>query len=464
MKGKKLNDLIFKLSKSNRHTLINKCKVSNDKRYRELYNLLINYNRNNIERLDSLLLEIGERLSENNNDKTDNAIRRFIDFAVIRIEDIFIQEYIDKNSPNRNSMLAKIFNDKNDYELQNAYLRKLYNFKLENLDYNIQEQYYDDVILNSSRSGKNKDMDKWWKLIDEKYILSNKIFIEKITNIYELASTSYLVDKRYGTSLLSKMMNQKHLNLLLDVVDDPYKEVEILMAEIRFNFENYANVQTMLNEVNNRILSIKNTNEKDYDDLLRRVYFLNFLVDFNYKSSSEEVIIYNQKLLQLSEKYNRTDSLNKFYNLLLRLFSNKEIDIENEISLINKDFILHKDEYLIDFIRLYHTFINQQYKKSLLLVNNLSYAPNHYVRIWSKQIEILIHYKKGNIDVAEAILKRTYRQMKLMQTNPYTLSSSAMFMIKLHELLGQKAPKLYFDLSENFTSYSIIQSNLLKHF
>ncbi|MGE0560630.1 MAG: hypothetical protein AB7O47_02325 [Flavobacteriales bacterium] len=464
MKGKKLNDLISKLNKSHRHTILNKCKVSSDKRYKELYDLLINYNRNNIVKLDSLLSQIGERLAESNNDNIDKAVRRFVDFAVILIEDVFLQEYISKNYPVRNSFLANIFKEKNEHELQNAYLRKLHNYKIENLDYNIQEQYYNDSITNSSRSGKNNEMDNWWKLIDEKYTLSNRYFLEKITNIYELASTSYLVDKKYGTSLLSKMMNHNHLNLILNVVDDSKQALEIQMAEVRFNFENYDKVYKLLNEVNNNLKKIPCTNEKDHDDLLRKVYFLNFLVDFNYKSSIEEIIISNQKLLLLSEKYNRTDSLNKFYNLLLRLFSDEGLDIDVEIDLIRKDFILHKDEYLLDFIRLYHSFVNKQYKKSLLLVNELSYAPNQYVRMWSKQIEILIHYKKGNLDVSETLLNRAFRQMKLMQTNPYTLSSSAMFMIQLHELLDQKVPKLYIDLTENFTSYSIIHSSLLKYF
>lgn len=463
MKGKKLNDLISILSKSNRHTILNKCKVSTDKRYKELYHLLINYNRNSIKKLDDLLDQIGVRLAKNKNDNADKVIRRFVDFAVTLIEDVFIQENISKNYPLRSSLLANIFKDKNELELQDAYLRKLCNSKLETLDYSIQEQYYNDSIVNSSRSGKNNDMNKWWGLIDEKYMLSNRIYFEKITNIYELASASYLVDKKYGTALLSKMMNHKHLNLILNVVDDSVQALEIKMAEARFNFENHTKVYDILAEVNNDVKQLKFSSEKEQDDILRKVYFLNFLVNFNYKSSLDEIIGSNNQMLALSEKYNRPDSLNKFYNLLIRLFEKNIVDISEEVDLIKKDFVLHHDEYLLDFIQLYHSFINKDYKKALRLVNDLSYAPNQYIRIWSKQIEILVHYKKGNLGVCESLLDRALRQMKLMQTNPYTLSSSAMFLIQLHKTLNQKVPKFYLDLSESFSSYSIVHSSLLKH-
>lgn len=464
MKGKKLNDLLNTLSKSNRHSVISKCKSSEDKRYKELYKLMVNYNRNNLSKLDVLLNEIGTRLIENNKDNQDKVIRRFVDFAVTLIEDVLLQESLSSNYPLRSSMLANIFKNKNEVELQNTYLRKIYNYKLEKLDYNIQEQYYEDSIVNSSRSGKNSDMENWWKLIDEKYMLSNQIYLEKITNMYELASSSYLVDKKYGTSLLTKMMNHKHLSLILNVVDDSVQALEIKMAEARFNFENYTKVYELLEEVNNDVKNISFVDEKEHDDLLRKVYFLNFLVNFNFKTTVGEIIWANKQMLVLSEKYNRPDSLNKFYNLLLLLFENENLDIEKEINLIKKDFILHKDEYLLDFIKLYHSFIHNDIKKSIVLVNDLAYAPNQYIRMWSKQLEILIHYKKGNTDLCEALLDRALRQMRVMQTSPYTLSSSAMFMIKLHELLGQKPPKLYVDLSLNFKSYSIVHSSFLKHF
>jgi len=464
MKGKKLNDLLNTLSKSNRHSIINKCKSSEDKRYKELYQLMVNYNRNNLSKLDVLLNEIGTRLIENNKDNQDKVTRRFIDFAINLLEDVLLQESLNSNYPLRSSMLANIFKNKNEIELQNTYLRKIYNYKLEKLDNNIQEQYYEDSIINSSRSGKNNDMDKWWGLIDEKYMLSNRIYLEKITNIYELASTSFLVDKKYGTGLLSKMMNHKHINLLLNVVDDSVQALEIKMAEARFNFENYSKVYELLGEINNDVKQLNFSSEKDEDDILRKVYFLNFLVDFNYKSTLDEIIGSNKQMLALSQKYQRPDSLNKFYNLLIRLFDNNNIHFDAEIESIKKDFVLHNDEYLLDFIQLYHSFINKDYKKSLRLVNGLSYAPNQYIRMWSKQLEILIHYNKGNTDLCEALLDRAFKQMKVMQTSPFTLSSSAMFMIKLHELLGQKHPKLYDDLSINFKSYSIIHSSILKHF
>lgn len=460
MKGKKLNDLLKNISKSNKHNIINKCKASNDKRYKELYKLMINYSQSG-RQFEKLLDNIGENISKSNNDDKNKIIRRFVDFAVTLIEDVLLHEHLSKNYPLRNSLLVDIFKEKNEASLQEKYLRKLHNYKIETLNYNIQEQYYNDNIAITSRSQKHNDTQKWWEFIGEKYKLTNKIYFEKITEIYELGSTAYLVDKQFGTELLTNLMDDKHLNLLAKTVDDSKQALEIKIAEVKFSFENKSKAFELLKEIKNDVKKLSFKDDYEKDTTIRKVHFISFLLNFNYNDSQQQIIKDNNQLLNLSKKHNRPDSLNNFYRLFLQLINNPTIEIIDMIENVKHFFTLHNDEFLLDFIMLYHSFLNKDYKKALTYVNEQSYAPNPYIRIWAKQIELLIHYRKGNFDLCDILLERALRQMKLMQTKPYTLASSAMFFKEFHNSINTKIPKLYKELSENFTSYSIFHEQLI---
>lgn len=461
MKGKKLIQLFNTLSKSNKHVLLNKCKTSNDKRQKEIYNLLINYQGNN-KKFQKILDSIGSNLTTSNNVNKDKATRRFVDFAVNLTEDIIIQEHINKDGALRNSILSKIFKDKNNLDLQKLYLRKLYNQKLETLDDNIQQQYYDDSISLAYLSYKDQNIEKWWELVGNKYDLSNKIYLNNISRIHELASASYLVDKKYGEAFLDKMMEHKHLNLIKDVVKGSVKAVEIKLAEARFNFENKEKAFALMDEIRTGVTSLT-LSEVEQIDLDRKINFISFLLAYNYNNPLNEIKSYNEKLLAISTKFNRPDSLNNFYRLFLSTIENPLIDINAEIEKVRINFEIHDDTFLLDFLILFHSFINKDYKTALFLVNDLSYAPNLYVKIWSKQIELLIHYKKGNFDLCETLTDRILRQMKQMKSMPYTLASSAKFLIEVHRILGSKEPKLYKELASNFVSHSILHNTLIKH-
>lgn len=420
---------------------------------------MINYSQSS-RQFEKLLDNIGDNISKSNNDDKNKIIRRFVDFAVTLIEDVLIHEHFNKNYPLRNSLLVDIFKEKNEISLQENYLRKLYNYKIENLPTNIQEQYYNNKILIASRSQKTNDIKAWWNFIGEKYHLINKIYIDKITEIYELGSNAYLVDKKYGADLLNSLMDDRHLHLLVNSVDNSKQALEINISELKYDFENRTKAVDLLQRIKKDLEQIPFKDQLEKDNTYRKVHFISFLLNFNYNYSFQQLKEDNEKLITLSDNYNRPDSLNNFYKLFLKLIENPNIEIESKIEKIKHFFTLHNDEFLLDFINLYHSFINGKYKKALSYANDQSYAPNPYIRLWAKQIELIIHYRRGDIDLCEILLERAFRQMKLLQTKPYTLASSAMFLKEFHQKINIKVPNLYTLLSKNFTSYSVIHQQL----
>jgi hypothetical protein len=461
MKGKKLIELFDTLSKSNKHVILNKCKASNDKRQKKLYSLLIDY-QGGKKKFQEALNSIGSNLTENNDVKKDKAIRRFIDFAVNLTEDVIIQEHINRDKSLRNNMLSTIFKNQNHLNLQESYLRKLHNKKIDSMDRFIQEQYYDDSIVLLSRSQKKKDFKKWWDLIDKKYELSNDVYTNAVTETYELASTLYLVDNEFGKEIIDKMMDTKHLELLLDVVQGSKRAIEIKIAEVRFNFGNREKALTLMNEIHKEVKLLQ-LNEKEFDELLRKVNYVAFMLAFKYNTSMAETKSFNQKLLDLSLKYSRTDSVNKFYRVFLLMVEDNTIDINYEIEKIKPDMVIHNDEFLLDFLRSLHGFFNEDYKTALLYINDLSYAPNESIRLWSKQIELLVHYKKENFDLCEILAERIHRQIQKSNAMTQTLVSSAQFQQQMFKLLNLKPSSLYNDLSSGFSTYSIFHNALLKY-
>ena len=189
MIGKKLYYLIKELSVSEKRLLYNNNGNSSDKRDDLLIQLLKSNPKTKDAFLDKLKKTSELLNSEDKNEQEKNKnLRRFIDFASKRIENMKLTLLCNSNPKIRNYLLAQIYEKSGHHDLNERYYNQAN--KESGDDYWVQISYKNDQLTNVYKSQMVQDADYWRKLIKEKEALLSNYYQGEMARVVSDISRS----------------------------------------------------------------------------------------------------------------------------------------------------------------------------------------------------------------------------------------------------------------------------------
>ncbi len=452
MKGKSLFYLIQDLDKSEKHRILNNCKRSGDKRHVALYKL-IKKNLRHKKQYEDLLEEIARELYEKSvaTDKDENekdkTIRRFIDFAVKEIEHVKLTDLLKTDLKTRNYLLAKMYHKSSTKELFKGYLKKTIPLAEKDKDLWIESDCIDSEIIIKSQSQKKKDLIQLREILLKKNRLTQELYHKKLSEVYNLLSGLYLDDTTILEELKGLMLEDHEINALIQIADQKPEAVKYKVAQARFNFDDKERFELHMKEAEELLENCTGTQES-IEKLERRMCFLKALARFHHGETPEQLSPLTDRTLELNEKHQFTDAIAVFYHMLFQIMINGTDDAVMQEIKKHEHHFQEENNYLLEFINAYIHFLKGEYKDALWLLNDLSYAQNFYIAIWSRLLEIRIHYEKKNVGLCENLVERAIRQMDLNKGKVFNYDSNAVIITNFCRLLGVRSPKTLEEISQ----------------
>lgn len=440
--------LISDLDKSEKHKILNTCKRSGDKRHKLLYTLIKKGPRQT-QQFQNLLGQISDELfdkqekSEKDSKEKDKVIRRFVDFSVKEIEQLKLKELLISDQLTRNYLLSKIYRKSDTPTLFRNYLNKARQASEKENDPWIRGYCIDNDIILKSQSQKKRDQMEVRDLLISKNNLIQSEYHNKLSEVYYLLSGLFLNDKDIVNELENLMLEDSEIDALVKLSAGNPVAIEYKIAQSRFNFEDQAKLNKYITEAQELLENCNGTTEQ-IEKQQRRINFLKVLDGFHYGSGVEELMGLMEYVLEINAKYNFRDSLAAFYNVLLQQLAGADsATLQPLIESYASSYFEEENQYMIEFLRAYSHFLEGDNKKSLMLLNNLSYAPNFYIAIWSRLLEIRIHIEKENFSLCESLVERANRQMNVNKGKLFTYNSNAVVLMNYCKLLNVRTPKIF---------------------
>ena len=465
MKGKNLFLLIDDLDKSEKHKILNTCKRSGDKRHKLLYQL-IKKSPKNVPQYEAALDQVADSLfekpakTEDDEHEKDKILRRFIDFAIKEVEALKLRELLVSDQKMRNYLLATIYKRPETHTLFKSYLGKSKTLAEKDNDPWLRSFALDHGIILKTRSQKKRDLAELRELLLEKNRLIQSQYHSKLSEVYNLLSGLYLNDKNIINELENLLLADDEIDALVRLSGADPVAIEYKIAQSRFNLEDEAKLNGYLLEAES-LLNKCEAEEETVERLRRRLDFLRIVDGFHYGESPEKLREYADRVMAINRKYDIRDGLAAFYDLFLDLLiSNSSEKLTARLEEYQSIYFTGENEYMVEFLEAYGLFLDGETKRTMLLLNNLSYAPNFYIAIWSRLLQMRIHYERGNLSLCESLIDRANRQMNVNQGKIFTYSSNAVVMVTFCRLMGMRKPKMYADIDENTAKISPFHQKL----
>lgn len=447
MKGKNLYMLLQDLDKSEKHKILNTCKRSGDKRHGLLYNL-IKKSPKQKQQFQNLLEQISDDLFDKqvstpkDVQEKDKIIRRFVDFSVKEIEGQKLREYLMSDQLIRNYLLSRIYQKPDTQPLFRNYLSKTRSFANKQDDPLIRGYCIDHEIIQKGKSQKKRDQIEIRDLLLEKNNLIQSEYHNKLSEVYNVLSGLFLNDKDIVLELENLMLEDSEIDALVKLSSGNPVAIEYKIAQSRFNFEDEQQLNKYISEAESLLEQCEGS-EEQIEKLQRRIMFLKMIDGFHYGADLTQLQAWADEVVALDKKYNHQKSLAAFYQLLIRLLNgvNPE-EVLDQIEVYAAQYFEEENQYMVEFLQAYSYFLQHDFKRSLRLLNNLSYAPNFYIAIWSRLLEIRIHCEKENFSLCESLVERANRQMNVNKGKLFTYNSNAATLVKFSRMLGMRVPKL----------------------
>ena len=445
MKGKSLYDQLVDLNKAERHQIINVCKKSGDKRHACLYQLLKS-NFQEKSAFEKELEDISESLFQGDAYEQDKVLRRFIDFSSKEIENQKIKNFLDKNPKERNFILTEVYKKPSTEVLFEKYNQKTQVLSEKVEDVWTQKACVDKNILLKYNTKKKKDFNELKKLLLFKNKLTHSVYHQNLAEVYELYSKLFFDDTNVREEMGQLELSEEDISSLILLAGKSPQAIEYKIAQLRMRFFEDDNLLKDLTELNNLF------DEVDADPkIIKRLMAKKLLLTTRYKFSKgvEENDKESTETVKLNEAINFKNDTGVFYYLLYKLFNNPQIDINNEIKKLNLKYFKSDTLYLLEFVFAAQELLNKNYSGAIKWLNNLSYAPNYYISMWSRLMEIKAHYEKDNISFCENLFNRAVRQYQNNTSRKFTQESNAYILAYYAEKLNVKIPTIIKNKTKN---------------
>lgn len=405
MKGKRLFELIKTLSKSERRQMHFLCSASHDKRHTYVKQCL---DISTLEEFQSQLDSIGGMFKHLKGKKKDEALNRIIYFARQEIEDLKVKNFLSSHSKERYRVLAEIAYLDGQYDLFNYYSEKVKKETGKEKDYITEMRQISLDINLHLRVQQDENYLEMLRLLQKKQKLLDNHHQLESANHFWLMSSVCMDDSRLLEEMKNEFPTKDRINQF--VLETERRAVACLMkmSEARSNFFELDMLQKNIQEAEELIRKYSEEDEECRRQL-PTVTFLKILMGIQYGYSLEKLLEWSQEMFQLSEQFKMHETIGYFFHLVFLLLDNKNKEYK-ELSLKRNSLYFNKDNlFYLDFLNGLSYFMNQDYDKALDYLKELVYNDSHYIALWSRFLEIRIHFELENHEFLESLITRTKR-------------------------------------------------------
>ncbi len=435
MIGKKLHQLLQDLSVSERRSLLNICKRSDDKRHGQLDRLLRAKNTSEASFVKTLN-KIGKELKESevSEQEREKNLRRFVDFAAKEIENLKLKQLLGKDLKLRNYLLSLSYDQNETKRLKNEYLSKANTYALKDNDYWVQRQFLEHRLKTTLQNQTVNDIKEFRKSVGKKRHLVQWYYQLEMAQIYDFVSSTFLDDKTSLDEFGDYISSNDNFDALIKLAIGYSEATGYKLAQARFNFENPVHCKLYIEEAEQ--LQKKCQEGKTKDIVRRKIVFLKFLYAFHYGESYDVLRALIREAQDINEKYQNEDPKIVFYLILIEILEGNNTD-----QLLEKYqgyFASPKVAYMQDLLVAIGAVRNGDLKKAKRLLLDVSYCSNPYLAVWSRLLEIVINLNQGNEQLVDSLIDRAKRQMQNNINRIFTFNSSDWVLNEVYKITGHK--------------------------
>lgn len=410
MKGKRLYELITSLSKSERRQLNYKCSSSNDKRHDYLKRCL---DVDSIDDFQKQLQKIKSKFSHLNSKKQNESLNRIIYFSRQEIENVKMLHYLNENGKERNRVLAEISYSEEQYGLFDYYSDKI------KKDNNNQPDLVTDLrrisweINLRLRIQTKEDYKKLKNLLIRKSSVLDDLYHVELGQYYYLLSSICMDNSLLFDELKANFPSNEKINRIIKDVRSSSIAGIFKVSEARFNFYNLDQLQKQIAEAEE--LFRKGEGDEDDKDkgkrLLRVTIFLKMLMGMQYGLPLESLREWSQEGFELQEKFNIHETMVYFFHLMFVILD-EDYEEYNRISEArNSRYFNNQNRFYIHFLKGLTLHMEGKPNEALDFLKDLRHNDSHYIAMWSRLLEIRIHYDLENFDLLESLLAKMKRYL-----------------------------------------------------
>lgn len=405
MKGKRLFQLIKELNRTEHRQLINACISSSDKRRAALLALL--KKRNISERffekwLDDLVKSWGIK-GEAEQDKKQ---RRWVDFACKEIENLLLFNHYNQ-SDKRHHELSFLFNGRNHQDLTTYYNTKAIESAKKHQWHDILIQEYDLSVRWLSRNQTSKNISLIRRVMKMRKEITDLRYHEAMSYFYTVDSSLFL-DLPSQFSDKAIIPNPVEFRQLRKSSPDEYSAILYALAETRYSFFQKPKYEKLLNDCFN-LIETSDLRQRDKELLKRSVLYMKITGGIYYGYPIEKMTTDARQMFQYSLKYDIRDTTGFFLLLFFLLIEGNMAAYEDYQKKYRASMFIKGTEDYALFLSAFKHYREGRYKPAVKLLIDISYSHSHYLSIWSRLLEIAIHYKDGDRRMCNVMVNRAKR-------------------------------------------------------
>ncbi len=407
MKGKRLYKLINELNRTEHRQLFNSCTVSSDKRSKAFLSLLKKRNLSE-KSFEEWLHEMVESWEIKDKTERDKKQRRWVDFACKEIETLLLQNYYSE-SEMRYHVLSQIFNKRNHQELTSYYNSKSIDSALLNRWHHVLIEEYDTSIRWLSRNQNTKNITSIKSLMKMRKQATSLHYHEAMSYFFTVNSSLFL-DHPPQFADKEIIPNQADFKKMRKSSPDTYCSILYSLAEARYNFYNQQKFESLLNNCFEQIASVA-LHDHDKDILLRSALYVKIIAGIYYGYPIEIMSLDARQMFEYALRNGIHDTTGFFLLLLMLLIEGDFKAYDDYLRKYKTAMFIKGTEDYTSFLHAYRLFKESKHKSAVKLFMDISYSANHYLAIWSRLLEIAIHYNDGEVELCRVMLNRAKRMI-----------------------------------------------------
>lgn len=438
MKGKYLYPLILSLTDKERKQLFHHSSLSKDKRYAWLRQILLKSIKDSAHFEEIIESTLKSDLKNKNSNECDSIIRRFIHFASDTIEEQKILNYLGENSVSRHTLLVEIAQRQEQVALQEIYVKKLSDLLRNSNKQHLKSLCLDWQIKLYGQQQHDKSIPTIRTLLRDKLASIHTLHYEQVANFYLLFSNLYLDDNRLLQEPNPLLESLLQLETSVQADANAYYIAEYHISKARLAFFD-AQFDELLIKAKNFIAEADVSTEAR-EKLCRRIYFLQLVNGFHQGKAVTVLLDYARRLIEFDLRYKFRDSLSFYYYQLLLIIDQKAEEF-NKSRQHDSYFYSGNTAFFKIFIKGMEEWLLQgRISQALGQFNQITYSPNYYISLWSKLIEIHLHYSLGNDMLCKNLNDRVGSTLEKNKFRAYTHDASQHICLFYKKVLQQKKP------------------------
>lgn len=408
------------------------CTVSSDKRNAALLTLLKKRSLSE-KTFETWLKDTAKAWGIKDEAELDKKQRRWIDFACKEIETLLLQNHYSV-SEMRFHTLSQIFDKRNHQELTSYYNSKSIESARKNKRYHVLIEEYDMSVRWLSRNQNTKNIALIKSLMKMRKQVTDLHYHETMSYFFTINSSLFL-DLPLQFADKEIIPNHTEFNQLRKSSPDSYSMILYSIAETRYNFYSQQKFESLLTKSFEQIASA-GLHERDRDILLRSALYVKIIGGLYYGYPINTMSRDAHQMFEFSLRHGLRDTTGFFLLLFLLLIEGDFTGYDNLLQKHMSAMFIKGTEDYAGFLQAYRQFKEGKFRNAVKLLMDISYSQSHYLAIWSRLLEIAIHYKDGETELCRVMISRAKRMManqgfpKILQLPVSMFLKTAQQMIK----------------------------------